>query len=164
MRTLAVGDTSCTASVRPVRTVPKFVRNARDLVPLTAVAGDATTDGQRRIAAAGLEAVGDVLARYWASSGPSGSGLRGGQFSYSATNSGYDFVLVGARWTDDVAVSGTVSWNTTSDVVSASVTLDEGGKTIGALKIRFNDADINATASVTGHIQGAVLKAVRIAP
>jgi hypothetical protein len=35
---------------------------------------------------------------------------------------------------------------------------------VGALQIRWNDADIDAMASVTGEIQGATLIARRIAP
>ncbi len=164
VQSLSAGDSSCTAKVRPVRTVPAFARQAHDLAPLTPAAGDQTTDEQRRIAAAGLEAVGDVVARYWASSGTIGSGLRGGQFSYSATASGYAFALDGARWTEDVAVTGTVSWNTNSDVITADVTLSRAGATIGNLKIRFQDADINAVASISGRIQGAALRGLRIAP
>lgn len=90
------------------------------------------------------------------------SGLRGGMMTYHATDSGYAFELDEFKWTDDVAVSGTVSWNQISNLVTAQVTLKSADSEVGALQIRWNDADINAVASVTGEIQGAI--AERIAP
>jgi hypothetical protein len=44
------------------------------------------------------------------------------------------------------------------------VTLESAGTQVGSLRIRWDDADINAMASVTGEIQGATLIAQRIAP
>jgi len=77
---------------------------------------------------------------------------------------GYDFALQGVRWTQDVAVSGTVSWDQTAAVITAQLTLSSGGKSLGAVNISWNDADINAVATVTGNIGGAALNAQRIAP
>jgi hypothetical protein len=57
-----------------------------------------------------------------------------------------------------------VSWNQVSNIITAHVTLKSAGAQVGALKIRWNDADIDAMASVTGEIQGATLIAQRIAP
>ncbi len=51
----------------------------------------------------------------------------------------------------------------TLDIVH-DFTLKSGGTQIGNLQIRWNDADINARATVTGSIQGATLNADRIAP
>jgi pimeloyl-ACP methyl ester carboxylesterase len=164
VKSLAPGDTACIANVRPVRTVPVFTRVSSGLAPVEALAGNAATVAQRRIAAAGLEAVGDVLARYWASVGTTGRGLRGGQFSYSGTATGYDFVLDGVRWTEDVAVSGVVSWNTVNNGVTANVTLSQAGSHVGTLRVNWNDADINAIAALEGKILGRTLEARRIAP
>jgi hypothetical protein len=61
-------------------------------------------------------------------------------------------------------VSGTVSWDQTSNIITANVTLESNGAPVGKLQIRWNDADINAIATVTGTIQGATLNANRIAP
>jgi hypothetical protein len=105
-----------------------------------------------------------VIARYYVTFNAVDTGLRGGKFTYAASDTGYDFTLKGLKWTGDVAVSGTVSWDQTSNIISAQVTLKSGGKQVGNLQIRWNDADINARATVTGTIQGAVLNADRIAP
>ncbi len=164
VKNLATGDTSCTAGVRPIRTVPLFARNSSDLAPVTALTGNAANAAQRRIAASALEAVGDVLARYWASLGTTGSGLRGGQFTYSGTATGYLFVLDSVRYTSDVAVSGKVKWNTSTGAVSADVTLTRAGTSIGSLKMAWSDADIDAIASVEGKIQNQAVEASRVAP
>jgi hypothetical protein len=164
VRNLDPGDTSCVLKVRPVRTVPLFAATASELAPLDALKGDKTTDAQRRIAAAGLETVGDVIARYYVTYNYVDTGLRGGKFTYAATDTGYEFHLKGLQWTEDIAVSGTVSWDQTSNIITAQVTLKTAGTQVGNLQIRWNDADINAMASVTGDIQGAKLIAERIAP
>jgi pimeloyl-ACP methyl ester carboxylesterase len=164
VKNLAPGNTNCVQKVRPVRTVPRFARTAGELAPLKALKGDKTTDAQRRIAAAGLETVGDIIARYYVTFNYVDSGLRGGKMTYDATDTGYDFKLKGYKWTEDIAVSGTVSWDQTSNLITAQVTLKTAGTQVGSLQISWNDADINAMASVTGKIQGAALIARRIAP
>jgi pimeloyl-ACP methyl ester carboxylesterase len=164
VKNLAPGNTNCAQKVRPVRTVSRFAQSASELEPLKPLKGDKTTDAQRRIAAAGLEAVGDVIARYYVTFNYVDSGLRGGKLTYAATDTGYDFKLKAFKWTEDVAVSGTVSWDQTTNLITAQVTLKKAGAQMGTLQISWNDADINAMAAVTGDIQGAALIAQRIAP
>jgi pimeloyl-ACP methyl ester carboxylesterase len=166
VKDLNPGDTNCVLKVRPVRTVPLFAVKASELAPLEALKGDNTTDAQRRIAAAGLETVGDVIARYYVTYNYVDTGLRGGGFTYEETETGYQFYLQKLKWTEDVAVSGTVSWDQdpSSNLITAQVTLESGGKHVGTLQIQWNDGDINAMASVRGEIQGASLVAERIAP
>jgi pimeloyl-ACP methyl ester carboxylesterase len=164
VKNLAAGNIDCAQKVRPVRTVPRFAQSASELAPLKPLKGDKTTDAQRRIAAAGLEAVGDVIARYYVTFNYVDSGLRGGKLTYAATATGYDFKLKAFKWTEDIAVSGTVSWDQTTNIITAQVTLKKAGAQVGTLQIRWNDADINAMAAVTGDIQGAALNAQRIAP
>lgn len=164
VKNLTPGNTNCVSKVRPVRTVPAFARTAADLAPLAALTGNQANAAQRRLAAAALEAVGDVIARYYVSYNAVGAGLRGGKFSYAATDVGYDFTLQNVRFTQDVAVSGAVSWDFSTALITARVTLKSGGQSLGVLDIGWNDADINAIATVKGTLQGAVLKAQRIAP
>ena len=161
---LSAGDAGCVKRVRPVRTVPTFGARAADLAPLTAVTGNKTTAAQRRMAASGLEAVGDVVARYFVSYNYVGSGLRGGRFDYGATPEGYDFNLEGVRFTSDLAAWGTVSWNQLTSIVSATVDLKHGGAVVAHLKMEWDDSKIDAIATVTGTVQGVRLNAQRIAP
>jgi hypothetical protein len=144
--------------------VPRFARTAAELSPLTPLAGDKTTAAQRRIAAAALEAVGDTVARYFVNYSYVDSGLRGGRFRYWPSGAGYHFQLQGVRWTQDVAVYGKVFWNQVTNIITAQVTLRDDGHTLGALSIRWNDADVDAVASISGNINGATLRASRIAP
>jgi len=164
VKNLTPGDTDCVQRVRPVRTVPRFARSASELAPLQALKGDKTTDAQRRIAAAGLESIGDVIARYYVTYNYADSGLRGGKLTYHAIGTGYEFKLNEFKWTEDIAVSGSVSWDQMSNVITAHVTLKSAGTQVGVLQILWNDADIDAMASVTGEIQGSALIAQRIAP
>jgi hypothetical protein len=164
VKQLSPGDTSCVNRVRPVRTVPRFARRASELVPLVARAGDKTSDAQRRIAAAALETVGDVIARYYVTLNSMDSGLRGGRYTYSATDVGYDWTLHSVRWTEDVAVSGTVSWDMVSNMITADLMLNGAGKVLGRVTINWDDAKINSVAVVTGTIEGSTLNAKRIAP
>ena len=164
VQNLVVGDTSCKSKIRPVRTLPKFSRYAKNLAPITAVTGNKATDSQRRIAAAALETAGDVVAQWYATWGSHLRGLRSGTFSYAGTATGYKFTLNSDRWTQDVAVSGTVTWNTDTNVVTAAVNLKTDSGSTGTLNFRWNDADINAIATVQGTIDGVAVKGQRIAP
>jgi pimeloyl-ACP methyl ester carboxylesterase len=161
---LVPGDTSCTKRVRAARTVPKFARLASELEPLQAVAGDKSTPAQRRVAAAALASAGDVVAQWYATVGSYLRGLRGGRFNYVATAHGYKFTLQDLQWTEDVAVSGTVLWNQSTNIVTAQLALVVSGVPAGALKLRWDDADFHAIAAVEGQINGATVKAQSIAP
>jgi pimeloyl-ACP methyl ester carboxylesterase len=164
VRNLSPGNTSCVNKVRPVRTVPLFARSSTELAPLEALKDNQASEAQLRIATAGLEAVGDVIARWYVTYNNFDRGLRGGKFTYTTSDTGYVFTLTNLKWTDDVAVSGTVSWDQTSNLIKAQVTLKKASAQIGTLQIRWNDGDIDAMASVKGEIEGATLSARRIAP
>lgn len=161
---LAPGDTSCVSKVRAIRTVPAFARGYAQLAPLISNAGDVTTTDDRRLAAAGLEAVGDALARYWPSLDNIGAGLRGGQYKYADTATGLAFTLTGYKFTDDIAVSGSISWNFGTSVISGKVDLRRAGVLVGTLNLRWVDSAANATATITGSIRGHTLNARRVAP
>jgi pimeloyl-ACP methyl ester carboxylesterase len=164
VRSLSPGDTSCVNKVRPVRTVPLFARLSSELAPLEALKDNQASEAQLRIATSGLEAVGDVIARWYVTYNDFDRGLRGGKFTYTTSRTGYIFTLTELKWTDDVAVSGTVSWDQVSNLIKAEVTLKKANAQIGTLQIRWNDGDIDAMASVRGEIEGATLIARRIAP
>jgi pimeloyl-ACP methyl ester carboxylesterase len=161
---LVPGDTSCTRKVRPARTVPLFARRSGQLAPLAPLAGDRSSAAQRRLAAAALATAGDVIAQWYATVGAYLRGLRGGAFSYVETANGYDFRLRQLQWTEDVALTGTVSWNMNTNIVNAQVDLDVDGLAAGSLHMRWDDADLHATAVVQGTINGAAVKSQGVAP
>jgi pimeloyl-ACP methyl ester carboxylesterase len=160
---LSTGDTSCIPKVRPIRTVPTFAERVDQLAPAAALQGNQAKPRDLKVAAAALETVGDVFARFLVTYGI-GSGLRGGEFTYEITPLGYDFTLDHVRWTDDLEVSGTISWNMNNDDVLANVKLFQDGKRIGRLEIEWDDGKRNSVASISGTIGNAAVKAKRIAP
>jgi pimeloyl-ACP methyl ester carboxylesterase len=164
IRNLAPGDTSCLPAVRPIRTVPKFVLRSALLAPATATTGNAGTVTELRIAAAALETVGDVLARFGTSYAEEGAGLRAGRFTWRSTATGQSFTLTGLKWVNDIGVSGTMTRNVATGAVAASVKVLKAGKQVGTLAIAWNDRETAGTATLHGTINGRALRARRIAP
>jgi len=163
VRQLTPGNTSCIPKVRPIRTVPRFAQLAEDVAPAQALSGNQASARELRLASAAVETVGDVIARFFVTYGI-GSGLRGGEFTYLITPSGYDFVLDHVLWTEDLQVSGTISWNQFTDAISADVKLFQNGKRVGRLGVDWDDGERNALASVVGTIGDSRVRARRIAP
>lgn len=160
---LSTGDTSCIPGVRPIRTPPKFAASADELDPVRAVNGNQAKAADLKLAAAALDTVGDVFARFIVTFGI-GGGLRGGDFTYTLTDSGYEFELNRVKWTSDLQVSGSMSWELASGDVVAQVSLRQAGKNIGNLNIAWNDVESDAVATLTGTIHDKAVKAKRIAP
>jgi hypothetical protein len=160
---LSPGDTSCIPKVRPIRTPPKFADSVSELDPVRAGNGNEAKAAALKLAAAALDTVGDVFARFIVTAGI-GSGLRGGEFTYTLSDSGYDFDLNRVKWTNDLQVSGSMRWEVASGNVTANVQLRQGGKDIGTLAISWNDVRSDAVATLTGTIHNQMVKATRIAP
>lgn len=160
---LSPGDTSCVPDVRPIRTVPKFASAVNQVEPVQATAGNQGSVRDLKVAAATLETVGDVFSRFLVTFGI-GSGLRGGEFTYTLQPFGYEFHLDRVKWTGDLEVSGTMRWHLATGNVIAVVRPRQGGKQIGTLTIKWNDVQQNALARLTGTIGNKTVKAKRIAP
>jgi pimeloyl-ACP methyl ester carboxylesterase len=163
VKNLRPGNTSCVAKIRGIRTPPKFARSFTELTPVDAIAGNRASPRELRLATAALETVGDVMSRWYVTFGI-GSGLRGGEFTYELTANGYAFDLDRVKWTDDVAVSGTIRWDHNTDAVVADVRLFQGGERSGTLNIKWDDGKQNAIARLSGTVEGSRLEAKRIAP
>lgn len=158
------GSIDCVQDIRPIRTVPAFATTFAATMPARARAGNATGPVGLELASAATETVGDAIARYYVNAYGSGAGLRGGTFAFSATATGYAFVLDDAKWTNDLPVSGTIDWNQLTGDIVAKVTLGAASGHTGAITIRWNDRQTEAIASLSGSIDGARLSATRIAP
>ncbi len=159
----SAGDTSCIQSVRPLRSPPKFAAAVAQLTPPEALAGNQADVEDLQAAAAALETVGDVFARFILTVGH-GAGLRGGSFTYVQESDGYTFTLDSVRWTDDLEVSGSLRWLTASGDVVAGATLRRNGQVIGRLQFAWNDIQVDATVSLYGTLHGKRVHAQRIAP
>ncbi len=155
------GDTSCATKIRPLRTVPAFATRWRDVAPATGH-GDADPDALS-LASAAAETVGDAVARYYVTTSGTVQGLRGGRFHITGNARGYTLHLDRLRWTSDLTVSGTVTWNQLDGRIEADVALATQGH-LGALTITWNDRDRDALAHIAGQIDGRRLEAERTAP
>ena len=152
-----VGDTACVATTyQEVRTVEAFPLHLADVVP---VAGAPAHVG--RTARAVADTVGDVFPRWLSAIGFDGVGLRGGRF----TSTGLDQVrlrLTGLRYVDDLAVSGTMTWDRATGAIEAEVTFRDAAS--GRLTLAWNDYDTHAVASVTGTVDGLAVDLTLPAP
>jgi pimeloyl-ACP methyl ester carboxylesterase len=160
---LAPGDTSCTPTVRPIRTVPRFAKFVNELDPVEALSGNQANAHELRLAAAALETVGDAYARFLLTYG-TGGGLRGGKFSYVLQPYGYAFKFEHTQWTEDLEITGTMDWYLKPNDLAADVRLWQNGVSVGNLNIAWNDLQVNAMATLTGTIGNDRVRAVRIAP
>ena len=160
---LSTGDTSCIASVRPIRTPPRFAKFVSELAPVDALPGNQADAKELRLAAGALETVGDVFARFLVTYGV-GGGLRGGEFRYTQETYGYAFEFEHVKWSEDLEITGVMRWYLKANNVLADVQLWQNGTSVGALDIAWNDLDTNAIASLTGKIGADLVRAQRIAP
>ena len=169
----------CTKHVRPFRPVPQYARHVHELraaLPTAASAADQIKPEEDlfllQLASVAVEAVGDAFSRYQVVTDSSGVGLRGGSFTIgdNAEETGALFQLNLVAWTEDSAVSGTVSWNMLSGVVQADVSVQ--AKTAlgaqrdasGQLKIVWTDTETLAVARITGQLDGVAADLQRVAP
>ena len=157
------GATGCLAHIRPIRTVPDFESDYRQVEPATAMSGNQTDAAGLVLASAVAETVGDAVARYYVTVTGHESGLRGGSFDLSSTAVGYRFDLANLQWATGLAVSGTLTWNQLTGDIAAQVTFTASGHS-GTVDIAWNDKQTEAIATLTGTIDGAPLAAQRIAP
>ena len=98
------GDTSCAGSIPPLPRVDAFPRTSAEAVPATDLGTAPVAD--RQAVTVAVAAVSDALARLRELYVVAGYGLRGGTFR--SNGEGTRVVLDEVRWTEDVAVSGSV--------------------------------------------------------
>lgn len=167
VESLVVGDISCADRVPPLRLVPRFAVHAAELEPAAALAGNLADAAQLRRVSAAVATVGDVLARIGANSTGQGVGLRGGSFRILTGSSGIHLMLDHVRWTEDVAVSGTIDEpQSRTGVVRASleVAAVPGDAARSTLTMRWAKGTAAATARIHGTWAGARVAAQMPAP
>jgi len=160
--TLSVGNTACAEEVPPIRLVARFARQLTELD--AALARPGNRGDARRLQAAGAAAstVGDVLARLESNSSGEARGLRGGSFRIVRDTDAAHLTLDQVRWTEDLAVSGTVE-SAAAGEVRALLQLEGPDGCSGRLTIRWREG-ANAIARITGELGGAPVVAQTVAP
>ncbi len=162
VRTLDPGDTSCARQISEPHVVPVFAAKLGDVEPASSAAGDASSRGDRRLAAAAAATVGDVVSRWAVNYDATSVGLRGGRWSYEGDDP-VVFQLRRVELVPGVAVTGTARWGDASGVV-ANVTVRAPDGTSGRLRVSWPARVQRAQATLAGDIAGRRLAATMPAP
>jgi pimeloyl-ACP methyl ester carboxylesterase len=162
--TLEPGDTACTQSVPELRLVPRFARHMHELDPATAIAGNTASAEQLRAVSAALLTAGDAMVRAPEVSPGAGVGLRGGSFTVREPRGGYSLTLKNLRWTEDLAVSGTVEFPPYQGAGHASLQLQGGKELAGTLEVTWQEGMPLSRAKVQGVLGGRAVVAELPAP
>jgi pimeloyl-ACP methyl ester carboxylesterase len=164
IETLDAGNTSCAKDTPEHRAVNRFAETAQD-APQAAVASkrDESTARDRRAAYVAMESVADVIDRWYAIPGYTGSGLYGGRFGMYTT-SGYPFTdriwslqLNHLKWVRDIQVTGTGTMQRGRGPAEMTLTIRGAGTDKGALVMTWTTRVPLETASITGTIGGRTI-------
>jgi len=171
VETLEVGDTRCAAAAPPVRLLARFARHAAELEPAEGLASNQASDLQLRFLSAAVLTAGDIVTRLQMNSSGHGVGLRGGRFTVSERRGTQLVRLDAVRWTEDLAVSGTLE-KTPGDGgqvrahlrLSGTAPLSGAGRLDGTVEVVWGDAAPEALADIRGTLGGARVIARMPAP
>jgi pimeloyl-ACP methyl ester carboxylesterase len=165
IETLEVGDARCAVEAPPVRLVGRFARRAAELEPAQGLASNQAPDLQLRFASAAVLTAGDIVTRLGLSSSGHGVGLRGGRFTIIERKGVQVVTLDAVRWTEDLAVSGTLEKTRgPASHVRAHLRLAGADSLDGVLEIVWDDHAPDAVADVHGSLGGVRLAARTPAP
>ncbi len=163
--TLSPGDLSCAANVAPLRLTPRFALHASQLEPAGALPGNRAGAVELQQVNAAVLTAGDALARLDANSSGQGVGLRGGRFRVATGSSGVHVTLDEARWTEDVAVSGTIDKpGARTGVVRASLQLSGADGRQGEIQVEWPEGVADSIAAIHGTMNGRAVVARTPAP
>jgi pimeloyl-ACP methyl ester carboxylesterase len=152
-------DTACAKGIPSVRLVPQFARLVTQMARPTPDGMRRWNDTDLREAASAVYAAADALARTEALGETKGSGLRGGSFTVAATKNGKTKItLHGVKWTSDLAVNGTVTYDEKGQVSSS---LQMAGAAIHATWLGISGTSY---ATITGTVGGQPIKAKMYVP
>ncbi len=152
-------DAHCASRIPPLRLVRTFARSSGEVPPAHPLPPNRAATLALRRAATAVLAAGDALARANDLGAVRGTGLRGGSFTASSAGSITTVHLADARWTRDLAISGTVTLDAASGQVRAQLRFLGG--TLTAAWNAYERAD---RARLVGRVDGAALDATMRAP
>jgi pimeloyl-ACP methyl ester carboxylesterase len=165
LATLESPDIGCAIRVAPVRLVSRFATHAAELDPATALRGNSAGTLELRYAAAAVLTAGDVLVRLSSNSSGRGKGLRGGSYRIIHAPGFSRIELSGVRWTEDLAVSGTIEAPAGhSGTVRARLEIVGPALGRGRLRIRWQEGVADALAQIRGMLGAASVVAQTPAP
>jgi hypothetical protein len=163
--TLEPGDLGCASQVPAVRLVPRFAVRAAELEAAIGLPGNSADSMQLQFVAAAVLTAGDVLTRLSSNSAGRGTGLRGGTFRILRHNGSPRIALSGVRWTEDLAVSGTIDRpDGHTSMVRARLEVAGPAGVAGQLEIHWQEGESQSRALIHGILSGAVVAAQTAAP
>lgn len=162
--TLDPGDTRCAQSIPEVRLTPQFARRVHELKPAHALAGNAASSDQLRAVTAAVLTAGDIIARLGSNTSGEGVGLRGGTFSVKSGAERVTLILREVRWTEDLAVSGNISWPGRSGQATGQLTLVGTQSISGLLTVSWIEGVPQARAQIHGKLGDSIVAAEMSAP
>ena len=158
--TLEPGDVGCAAAVPAVHLVPRFARKVAQLEPAVGLNGNSADGESLKWVSAAVLTAGDLIARFDSNTTDEGQGLRGGSFRFTPHGRSVRITLRNVRWTEDVAVSGTIDTSRKPmGPVRARLAVEGPSGLAGRLTIQWQDGGPEARALVRGTIGGAVVVA-----
>jgi len=165
VETLDAGDTACAASVPTVPLVAGFVRRAAEMPPAAPVAGNEADTAALSLVAAAIATADDAIDRLESRQGDGkGPGLRGGTFTTAKTDTGTRLTLERLRWTEDLAVSGTVVAPEGQGTVTAELSLDGRQGQQGTLTASWAVMTASSRVRIAGSIDGKTVAAEMAMP
>ena len=149
LKTLQTGNTKCASDTRGQTGMP--FGSAMGKLQIQGVSGFPRRAGKnaRRVAALAWDTVEDAVYQSFRLTGKKGRGLRGGTFTLRKDK----IVLHGARFADDVRVTGEVTFTRATSRVTGTIAVR--GALAGALRVRATLWDAkHPRASVRGTVGG----------
>jgi pimeloyl-ACP methyl ester carboxylesterase len=165
LRTGDPGDTHCASAVPPLRLVAQFARSADELAPVTPESGNQIGAPGLKLANAVLQTLADALVRVDESSSGAAVGLRGGRMRVLRHGAGQQISCYDLRWTDDVAVSGTLELlpGQNRPVIANLRVAGPDGLT-GDMRVTWEAGTTASRAQLHGRLNGELLVASAPAP
>jgi hypothetical protein len=163
IESLKIPNTDCRETVPPVRVAPLFPRFVREVDAAQPASGNATDREALRTVAAAVLTAADVIDQLESNTTGKGVGLRGGTFQVTAAAGTDRIELRHIRWTDDLAVSGTIVRPAREGWVTAELLLEGPGTSRGKLSARWQGMG-ETQAEVHGDLDGRRVVASMAAP
>jgi pimeloyl-ACP methyl ester carboxylesterase len=138
---LLPGDSGCAKDIRLISfpAVGRFAQTAAGArqADVDHGAGDQSTPADRRVANVATSAITDALRHAFLQPQPTTArGLRGGTVTPSFGDNVFSVDLAGARFAEDVGVTGTADYRFDTQAIDATVTVDGPGSEDGHLNVR----------------------------
>jgi hypothetical protein len=146
--TLDAGDATCAGHVPPIRLVKEYCTKTAAVSAAEVDDSPEIPAQDRVLAAATVDTAADVLDRNWRRSGNAGAGLRGGGFRLTEAGDVLDYRLDSVRWTEDLAVSGTLRWNRATGAVEGRFASKLGDHPPKDVVARWNAKDAGGRVAI----------------